>query len=126
MDRRTRSTVARCRIAGVLAFALGAAGCNGNSYIVYGSGGPAAGPPTGTSAYVQGSTSSSSVAFAALFLLHWSLLNESWDRQAGMYGMYGMYGSSTVPAPPMDETRTVNTQDCTRPIEDWSANLRCR
>jgi len=120
MDCRKRSIVARCRVAGAIAFVLGAAGCNGNSYIVYGSGGPVGGPPSATSAYVQGSTSSSTVAFTALFLLNWSLLNESWDRQAGLYG------SSTLPAPPMDETRTVNAQDCTRPIEDWSANLRCR
>jgi hypothetical protein len=98
---------------------LGAAGCSNNSYVAYSSG-SIAGSPTGTSAYVQGSTSSSSAAFAAVFLLHWALLSERWDRAAGMYG------SSTVPAPPMDETRSVNTQDCTQPIVDWSANLRCR
>jgi hypothetical protein len=120
MDCRTRPTVARRRIAGALALALCAAGCSSNSYVAYSSGSSAAGAPTGTSAYVQGSTSSSSAAFAAIFLLHWALLNERWDRGAGMYG------SSTVPAPPMDESRSINTQDCTRPIEDWSANLRCR
>lgn len=32
----------------------------------------------------------------------------------------------TTPAPPMDETRRVHEQDCTKPIEDWTANLRCR
>lgn len=116
MDRRTRPTFTR-RIAGALA--LCAAGCSNNSYVAYSSG-SIAGSPTGTSAYVQGSTSSSSAAFAAVFLLHWALLNERWDRAAGMYG------SSTLPALPMDETRTVNTQDCTMPIEDWSANLKCR
>jgi hypothetical protein len=121
MDRHTRSTVARRRIAGALAAALCAAGCSNNSYVIYGSGSPAAGAPTGgTSAYVQGSTSSSSGILAAVFLLHWSLLNERWDRNAGMYG------SSTIPAPPMDETRAVNMQDCTQPIVDWSANLKCR
>ncbi len=119
MDRRTRPIVARCRIAGALALALCAAGCSSNSYVAYSSG-SIAGSPTGTSAYVQGSTSSSSAAFAAIFLLHWALLNEHWDRAAGMYG------SSTLPAPPMDETRAVNMQDCTQPIVDWSANLRCR
>ena len=63
---------------------------------------------------------SSSVAATALFILHWGLLNYHWDREAGIYG------GSAYWAPPMDETRTVNLQDCTRPIEDWSANLRCR
>jgi len=120
MERRSRPTVARCRIAGALAIALGAAGCSSNSYVMYSSGSSVAGAPTGTSAYVQGSTSSSSAAFAAVFLLHWALLNERWDRGGGMYG------SSTALAPPMDETRSVNTQDCTQPIVDWSANLRCR
>ena len=28
--------------------------------------------------------------------------------------------------PPMDASRKVHEQDCSRPIEDWSANLRCR
>lgn len=120
MDRRTRPSVARCRIAGALVAALCAAGCGGDSYVRYSSGGTVAGVPGGSSATVQVSTTSSSTVFAALFLLHWSLLNERWDRDAGVYG------SSTIPAPPMNQARTINTQDCTKPIEDWSANLRCR
>jgi len=28
--------------------------------------------------------------------------------------------------PPMDEQRRVNEQDCTKPVADYSANLRCR
>lgn len=34
--------------------------------------------------------------------------------------------SRTIQAPEPDPTRRVAVQDCTRPIEDWSANLRCR
>jgi len=30
------------------------------------------------------------------------------------------------PPPPMDATRRVNEQDCTQPIVDGSANLKCR
>ncbi|MEO8145848.1 MAG: hypothetical protein ABI654_16690, partial [Betaproteobacteria bacterium] len=30
------------------------------------------------------------------------------------------------PVPPMDGNRSVNEQDCTKPIVDRSANLRCR
>ena len=120
MDRRTRPTFARRRIAGAVTLALCTAGCGGNSYVSYSSSSAGAGIPAGTSGYIQGSTSSSSAALAAVFLLHWSLLNERWDRGGGMAGSPG------VPAPPMDESRTVNTQDCTRPIEDWSANLKCR
>jgi hypothetical protein len=28
--------------------------------------------------------------------------------------------------PPMDEQRRVNEHDCTKPVTDYSANLRCR
>ena len=119
MDRSTGSIVTR-RIAGVLALALCAAGCGGNSYVAISSGAPATGVSAGTTGYVQASTSSTSTAAWYIFLLHWSLLNRQWDQEAGIYG------SSTLPAPPMDETRTVNMQDCTTPIVDWAANLRCR
>jgi hypothetical protein len=30
------------------------------------------------------------------------------------------------PAPELAPGRLVNEQDCTRPIEDWSRNLKCR
>jgi len=32
----------------------------------------------------------------------------------------------STPAPAMVADRTVGEQDCTKPIEDWSANLKCR
>jgi hypothetical protein len=38
-----------------------------------------------------------------------------------------LHGGATDRAPPEpDPTRSVREQDCTRPIEDLSANLRCR
>ena len=118
MERRTRPTVARCRIAGALAAALCVAGCGGNAHVQISSAVPAASASTGTTGTVT--ATSSSVAATALFVLHWALLNYHWDREAGIYGVPAYW------APPMDETRTVNTQDCTMPIEDWSANLKCR
>ena len=30
------------------------------------------------------------------------------------------------PVPPMDASRMVNEVDCTKPIEDWSGNIKCR
>jgi len=30
------------------------------------------------------------------------------------------------PAPALDESRRVNEQDCSKPIRNWSANLKCR
>jgi hypothetical protein len=34
--------------------------------------------------------------------------------------------TSSGPAPKMLGERTVAERDCTKPIEDWSANLKCR
>lgn len=31
-----------------------------------------------------------------------------------------------APVRPMDAGRKVNEVDCTKPIEDWSGNLRCK
>lgn len=33
---------------------------------------------------------------------------------------------TTQPAPELDGSRRVNEQDCSKPIRDWSANLKCR
>lgn len=32
----------------------------------------------------------------------------------------------TRPPPALDGSRRVNEQDCSQPIKDWSANLKCR
>lgn len=42
--------------------------------------------------------------------------------------MGAIYGSGDAPAkpPPLAEGRTVREQDCTKPLEDPGANLRCR
>ena len=39
---------------------------------------------------------------------------------------YGAHPRWDIWAPPLDEARRVNAQDCTRPIENPTANLRCR
>jgi hypothetical protein len=40
--------------------------------------------------------------------------------------IYGSEASGTARAPELAPVRKVNEQDCTRPIEDLSANLKCR
>ena len=35
-------------------------------------------------------------------------------------------GSARMPVAPLDPSRRVLEADCTKPIEDWSANLKCR
>lgn len=34
--------------------------------------------------------------------------------------------TSSKPAPELDGSRRVHEQDCSKPIQDWSANLKCR
>lgn len=91
----------------LLAFCV--AGCDGN-YIVRGSSGGApslpSAPPPGGSAYVYGTSS-----FAAFLAI-------------GFFGAASYGGAFYVP--PMDPNRRVVEQDCTKPIEDPTANLRCR
>ena len=123
MDRRTRPEFTRCRFACALAVALctiAATGCGGSSYVNYSSGSTGStGTSTGTgfTAYAN-SPSSGYIVLGMITLLgiHSELWNDSIRR----------YGHFPVPAPPMDPARGVNLQDCTKPIENSSANLQCK
>ncbi len=113
MGRRTRPPVARNRIvAGLIALFL--AGCGGHSYVQVGSSGsPATGVSTGGSVSVQGySTFGALLALALLASASWHA-----DHAAPPF-------SHAVP--PLDPSRRVIERDCTQPIDDWSANLKCR
>ena len=120
MDRRTRPIVARRSIACALVLALCAAGCGGNSYVAASSGGsPAAVPSNSVSVSVQnGSSASAYFMLAMMFLIGNAYQQPNQAR--------GLYGANPGPIPPMDESRSVNTQDCSKAIENWSANLRCK
>jgi len=89
-----------------LLLALCAAGCGGNANIAMGSAGSAAGFS------VEGSSTTVSSVLTLLLLINASLLGDQ-------------VGPVTF-EPPMDASRRVVERDCTQPIEDWSANLRCR
>ena len=111
-----------------LSLFLLAAGCGGNSYMqLTSSGSPATGVSTGGSVHVQGSST-----FAALLAIG-ILAGASYasDREYEASGMQRR-SSPFMPlqrsgaVPELDATRTVNEQDCTRPIVDWSANLKCK
>lgn len=45
---------------------------------------------------------------------------------AGVIAAAAIEGARDGPAPELAPGRLVNEQDCTRPIEDWSGNLKCR
>ncbi len=76
------------------------------------SGTPSTGVSTGGSVSVQGtSTLGALIAIGVL--------------AGASYGSdRAMPPSARVPE--LDPTRRVVEQDCTKPIEEWSANLRCR
>ena len=109
MGRNPGSTSARRGLGGALLLALCVAGCDANYIVRATSGGtpslPSA-PPPGGSVNVYGTSS-----FGALLGI-------------GLFGAASYGGAFYVP--PMDPNRRVVEQDCTRPIEDPTANLRCR
>lgn len=106
MGRHPRSPVASRRLAALL-LAFCAAGCGGNSNLMIGSSGSAAGIT------VEGSSTTVSSLLTLLMLLNASRLGDQ-------------VGPAMPPDPAMDASRRVVERDCTQPIDDWSANLRCR
>ena len=81
-----------------------------------------------TTASTAPATSSSYIATqsVAAALLAAGLLAAAWYGGDGVANNYRAYPSWSIWTPPLDETRRVNEQSCTRPIEDSAANLRCR
>ena len=67
-------------------------------------------------------------ALLTIGLLSATVYAENADEGAGYRPnpFFGMRSDSSRSAPPMDASRKVNEQDCSKPIVDWSANLRCR
>lgn len=118
------------RSCAVLTLSLLAAlgGCASNSYTWVSAGSLTAGalPAAGTtvsSGYVNVSVGSSSAAGALAgiallgFVVH-GYQNGYWDEGGG-------FGPTrTIPA--LAEDRTIHEQDCSKPIENSSANLRCK
>ncbi len=88
---------------------LALAGCAHSSWQFSSGGAPAPVPLSGGASV----STASSNWFATLFTF--GLIN---------YAMTG--GTPFYAVPPMDPGRRVVEQDCTRPLEDPAANLRCR
>ena len=86
----------------VLSLALLLAGCGGHSNVQVASNGV---PATGGPVNVQGRST-----LGLLFMI----------------GVVSGTGHESNRQYEMDGTRKVNEQDCSKPIVDWSANLKCR
>ena len=112
----------------VVSLALLATGCGGNSYLrLSSSGSPSTGVSTGGSVHVQGnSTFATLLAIGLLTGMSYAGDREyeshRMQRQASPFTP--MRGNRAVPEP--DPSRRVVERDCTKPIEDWSANLKCK
>lgn len=112
MDRHLGSIGPRRRLAAAaLIVLLGAAGCSHRHAQVSVSSAPA-GPPQGGGLSVSGSVHSSTVN--TLIVL------------GVLLGIYQAGDPGAAQAGMPDPSRRVAEQDCTRPIEDAAANLRCR
>ena len=130
MERNPRPTVTRRRLicGAILSLALLAPGCGGHSNVqLSSSGSPSTGVSTGGSVHVQGRST-----FGALLAIG-ILAGASYgsDRQDDVYGArYTPSPFSPMPpsvrVPELDASRTVHEQDCSKPIENRTANLKCR
>ena len=112
----------------VLSLVLLVAGCGGSSYVqLSSSGSPATGVSTGGSVNVQG-RSTLGALIAIGILAGASYASDRDYESAGMQRRSSpfMPMQRDLPVPELDATRTVNEQDCSRPIENGSANLKCK
>ncbi len=115
MDRGERPFDARSRLATSLLLSLLVAGCGGSSNIQFSSGGPPHGVVANSSTVsVQGHTTVGALIAAGIL----AGASIRYERERDL--PWSMH------APEPDPLRRVVEHDCTRPIKDWSANLRCR
>ena len=114
MGSDPRQTAARHWL--ILALALVCAGCANSSVQV---GGPRPTLNAGGSSFI-GVLAVMGLAVAS---------QESWSNgvhyRANPFDVF-QPGAQSFAAPPLDPERRVQEVDCTKPIADWSANLRCR
>jgi len=115
------------RLASLL-LAILLAGCSANTNVRLGSGGTAV--PPGTA--VGGSSVVAQLQYgsAAATLIGIAILAAAWhgSESDGVRDRLDPFApvSRAALGLQLDESRRVHEQDCTRPIEDWSANLKCK
>jgi hypothetical protein len=121
MGRNQRPPVARHGMIRTLTvfIAVLLAGCGGQSNVQVNSGG--------------GYTSSASVpgfsrlgTLLSLVFLGAVSYESDRDMARGGHPAYSLHAPGIVPPPELDPSRRIVEHDCTKPIEDWSANLKCR
>jgi hypothetical protein len=96
---------------------LALSACSANTQIASNTAAGVGSPAAGTTVVSGGVSASISGGSAAAAL-----------GAVGVLGAMFTYGNETLDRapPPLLEGRRVNEQDCTAPLVDYSANLRCR
>jgi hypothetical protein len=106
----------------VLAAALAAGGCASNMTSSFSTGGAAVPALPATEGIRV-------VADGALFIGATIGISAAAANTLAVIGIAGILATandwSLLPPPKMRADRTVNLQDCSKPIANWSANLRC-
>lgn len=109
----------------VFSLALLAAGCGGHSNVqLSSSGSPSTGVSSGGSINVQGGSTLG--ALIAIGVLGATVYGESYDNGIHYRANPFLSIQPTAPAPQLDPSRSVHEQDCSKPIENRTANLKCR
>jgi hypothetical protein len=93
-----------------LALTLILAGCHAHTGVGFATGTPGALAPASASVSVHAGPALGALIGLGIIA---AAAREDWETTERL-------------APPLDATRRVAAQDCSRPIEDPSANLRCR
>jgi hypothetical protein len=108
------------------------AGCSAHTSLRIGSGATSIAPGTSVTSSAAG-VSVQSTSTAGALLAIGVLAAATYGSESGDYGIryranpfLALEPNTPRAAPPLDGSRRVNEQDCTRPIADASANLRCR
>ena len=134
MGRDQRSPCARHgMMRRVVALALSCvvplAGCGGHSNVQLNSGGaPASGVSGGTSVHVQSGTSTFGTLLAIGILAGMSYGSDRTIEHAGTRYAASPFSvvAPSARLPELDPARRVVEHDCTKPIVDWSANIKCK
>lgn len=131
-DRRTGDGWIKHRRIGVSLAALAcafAAGCSTYGVGVSSPGGPVGVPPAGTSVSSGSVGLQISSGSTLAMIIAAGILGAAWHGSEARPSDRLWFGYDSPlhrPPPPLDESRRVNEQSCTAPIEDAAANLRCR
>ena len=108
-----------------LVVSLLVAGCSHTSVALNSSGTAAAGTSTVSGQVTAAASGAAAIALFAIAAVAMQS-SESWNGGTTYRANPFAAITPTQPAPELDPSRRVHEQDCSKPIKDWSANLKCR